>query len=173
MKLMLYTSLVGLLVVAGACHNQTLRKSEESHDQWRVGKDGLFVGKATGTPLGDIGYALTFRTQEGRIIAKTLPTPKGAGLPDGAYQKFTFYSDAGGLRLDVETRLTDTTVRRTLIEDASRHRSDRWVLCDREAGCKRMEAILDWRTEGRLSWQTNMHGQLHSDMALARRKSSK
>lgn len=118
-KLMLCTSLVGLLVVAGACHNQALRKSEEPHDQWRVGKDGLFVGKATVTPLGDTGYALTFRTQEGRIIAKTLPTPKGAGLLDGAYQKFTFYSDAGGLRLDVETRLTDTTVRRTLIEDAT------------------------------------------------------
>ena len=172
MKLMNRITLVVLLLLAGACQKQVRVESAQSNnasrDQWWAGKSGVFAGKAAGTPFGDMGYAIIFRAEKGRVVAKTPPMPKGIGLPDGAYQKFTFYPDAGVLRMDLETLLTTNLAKRTLVEDSSRHKFDRWVLCDREQGCKYMEVILDWRTEGKLSWQTNMDGELHADFSLAR-----
>jgi hypothetical protein len=126
---------------------------------------GLWLGRATQSPYGEVPYALMFHTEGTLLVAET-PAPPGKELPPGAYQRFTLSREEG--RLTYKVSLGQGFRDGVLVESRGDDPS-KLTYCAGD-GCDRMRVSFDLKDEANLSFKTWIDGQLHTDIVLAAEK---
>jgi hypothetical protein len=166
-----------LLLVLAACHPSPRASSDvdatdvDAKDSavWSaIASHPLWIGKATTSPLGEIPYALVFRTEaDGSVVAET-PPPPGGVLPKGAYQKFIFAAKRD--RLTYDASLEGKAIKGSLA--GQRAPRDQLVYCF-APGCP--EIKVSWRVVDatHLAFVTSLHGVVHTDIALVAQPSTR
>ena len=125
--------------------------------------EGIWAGKATLTPLGELPFALDFRATGGGFRAETPDPPPGLQLPPSAKQYFIFQRD----QMSFWTQLTPELAAEGTLKANEERTTDRYLVYCADS-CEETEVTLVLGDDGVLRLTARLRGSDHAIYELSR-----
>ena len=164
-----FSALVVFVAAALACAPRTkLPKAATAASSSHITRlmHGVWVGKASPSPLGIQPYALMFSQEDNAIVAETPQTLGEEVLAPGASQRFVFTSGSAGGKLKFHTSMGGKAALDGELDLVADRSDDANLVFCEPSDCDKME--IRWRSvdDRSLSLQVYMKGHLHVDIAM-------